>query len=116
MSRTSRVSNVSNEFKPSAELDSTPIPDQVTVVGAAAVPMITTALADKGITQYILWTLEGGAARFTLDGSDPVALTNGHLVADGSSAEWNRETAEKARWIREAAVTTNLRISELTGI
>jgi len=92
----------------------TVVTDQSLVVAGTAVEMIATALNDA--TEYVLWTLSGGDALFTLDGSDPAGTeANGHLVQVGTDGVWDRKTAQDARWIRDSAVSARLHITELQG-
>jgi len=109
------ITNLASEFKPAFDLTATPILDQSTAVSSAAVAMLTTALADKGATQNVFWSLDGGDARVTFDGSDPVSTSNGHLFLENTSAVWSREMVQAARWIRET-VDVTLRISEFNRV
>lgn len=105
------INNLSSEMRPSATIAGAAVTDQSLTVAGTAVAMIATALNDS--TDAISWSLTGANAYYTIDGSDPVGGSNGHIVTDGSSSIWSKEMANAARWIREGAGSARLHISEL---
>lgn len=70
----------------------------------------TTAL--NASTRHIFWTLTGGNARFTIDGSTPNATT-GHQIQVGSSGCWSAVWANAVKVIREGGTDAVFTISEL---
>ena len=103
------ITNLDSNLVPSTVLAGTKVADQTLTVGSSAAAMIATSL--NSITTHVEWTLDGGPARYTLDGTNPTASV-GHYVADGAKGVWRKEKAEAAKWIR-VSVNANLHISEM---
>lgn len=106
------ILNIDTNFIPTRTLTDTLIADQALTVDGTARDMIATAL--NSLTTHVEWTLDGGAARYTLDGTDPTTSV-GHYVADGATRIWRKEKAQAAKWIQaDSGVSANLHISEVT--
>jgi len=82
----------------------------VTVSSSAVNFINTTALHAN--TKYVFWTLTGGNARFTIDGSTPTASV-GHQIQSGSSGVWSAVWANAAKVIREGGTDAVFTISGL---
>jgi len=106
-----RINNISSEYKPSKDKSGTAINDRSLSVTSAAA-LIAAPLASG--TTHIHLDVQDADIYYTLDGSDPVATTNGHLWAAGKSAIWNRDLAEDVRVA--SAGTARIHISELQTI
>ena len=80
-------------------------------VSTSAVNFINTTPLN-GNTKHVFWTLTGGNARMTIDGSTPTASA-GHQIQAGSSGCWSAVWANSAKVIREGATDAVFAISEL---
>lgn len=106
------ITNLDTNLIPSNTIAGVAVADQTLTIDGTAAAMIATDL--NAITTHVEWTLDGGAARYTLDGTDPTTSV-GHYVADGAKGYWRKEKAEAAKWIEaDAGVGANLHISEMS--
>jgi hypothetical protein len=65
---------------------------------------------------HVLYTMDGGNARFTFDGTDPVTGARGHLFLDGAHGTWPIELVQAARFVRDgAAPNPTIRITQVYG-
>lgn len=101
-----RVANGAGELMPTAGATM----QQITV-SAAAVGI--GPLQDATTHVFVSW--DGADIWLRVDGGDPVAGSEGHLLGDGGSDLWSRRFAQKARLIRDAGVDATLRVTEMTA-
>ena len=105
-----KVNNLSSEFRASRDGDNNLVADRSVAVGGTAVPLIDTPALNTATT-HVNIDIQGDDVWYTLDGSDPVATTNGHKLPADTTAIWNIDLASTARFISEG--TSRIHLSEL---
>jgi len=73
------------------------------------------AVALNELTTMVLMT-PNVTMRITLDGTDPVAESHGHVVTPGESMPLNARSARSVKWVKEYAedVDSAMTVTELT--
>jgi len=97
------VTNMEQELKPAGSAKSLAVSDSA--VGFPEIP---------GRYDYVMIDVIGADVRFTVDGTDPVGGTSGHLLANGSHRIWHKNFASVSRYIRNADTDAAVYITPLT--
>jgi len=98
-----RMTNAEQELKPAGASQSLPVSNS-----AVAAPVISEQHS------HVMVDVIGADARMTLDGTDPVGGTSGHLLANGMHRIWHRDLVRQARFIRDASTDLAIYVTPLT--
>jgi len=104
------IANAANRLIPTEDKDG------VLIAGTRQSLTVAKDMLD-GITldpncDEVLWTLVGGDAYVTYDGTTPSSV-NGHPVSQGASISWSKELCSKAKWIG-ASASSELQLNQMT--
>lgn len=88
------------------------VSDQAKTVSSSAVALVATAFNDA--TKGALVSVYGADIYITIDGSNPVAGSNGHVLPNGWVGLMSRPMATACKAIRAASTDATVHISEVT--
>lgn len=99
-----RVTNLEQELKPAG------LAAQSLTVSDSAVSLPAIA----GTYLYLMFDVITANIRMTVDGTDPVASTTGHLLAANTHRIWHKDLLKTAKFIKDGETDATIFVTPLT--